>query len=219
EWIEKNFDVQVPVTNHPDLVCALPLPKATKPNGAPILGIVTRHIKSAREYELLPEVAEKLIAKGWRVRHIIGGVGGHGKKDFENAKLLKIDGKETFYTEDLDDISRAIGECSLLLSMKLHTTVVGTMYGIPTVCVNPAVKAREFMKAAGREDLVFNPLDPKLLELVDTDIPEPDSVKVAELRGEAASALRHLGQRIWDDFRSESPVRERMLPGAPEWPS
>lgn len=218
EWVEEHFDVKVPVTDHPDLVCALPLPKATKPEGAPILGIVTRHIKSAREYALFPEIAAKLSARGWRIRHIIGGVGGHGKKDYENAQLLEIEGKETFYSENLDKISRAIGECSLLLSMKLHTTLVGTMYGVPTVCVNPAVKAREFMKAAGREDLVFNPLDSKLLDLVDSDIPAPDPGKVRQLREEASAALRTLGQTIWDDFRSASPIRAGMLPESPAWP-
>lgn len=218
EWIEEHLDVKVPVTDHPDLVCALPLPKATKPDDAPIVGIVTRHIKSAREYALLPEIAAKLSARGWRVRHIIGGVGGHGKKDFENAQLLDIPNKETFYTEDLDKISHAIGECSLLLSMKLHTTIVGTMYGVPTVCMNPAVKAREFMKAAGREDLVFNPLDRQLLELIDTDIPAPDPDMVDQLREEASAAIRALGQRIWSDFRSASPVREQILSSSPEWP-
>lgn len=219
EWVEEHFDVNVPVTSHPDLVCALPFPKVTKPKGAPILGIVTRHIKSAREYALLPKIASKLSARGWRIRHIIGGVGGHGKKDYENAKLLEIENKEIFYSENLDKISRSIGECSLLLSMKLHTTLVGTMYEVPTVCVNPAVKAREFMKAAGREDLVFDPLDPRLLDLVDSEIPAPDPVRVKQLREEASSALRLLGQRIWDDYRAASPIREQMLPDSPEWPT
>lgn len=218
DWLEEHFDLNVPVTSHPDLVCALPLPKATQPEGAPILGIVTRHIKSAKEYVLLPKIAAKLAERGWRVRHIIGGVRGHGKKDYENAQLVDIEGKEVIYSEDLDDISRAIGECSLLLSMKLHTTVVGTMYGVPTVCVNPAVKAREFMKAAGREDLVFMPSDRKLLDLVDSEILPPEPSKVVQLREEASAALRGLGQRIWSDYRTASPIRERMLSESPEWP-
>lgn len=218
-WVEENFDVKVPVTSHPDLVCALPLPKTNKPEGAPIVGIVTRHIKSPREYRLLPEIADKLAAKGWRIRHIIGGVGGHGKKDFENAQLLDIEGKETVYTEDLDGISRAIGECSLLLSMKLHTTIVGAMYGVPTVCLNPAFKAREFMKAAGCEELVFNSLDRDVLDVIDAGVSAPSPEKIRQLRKEASAALQELGQRLWNDFRSSSPIRERMLPGSPPWPN
>lgn len=218
KWLEEHLQLKVSVTAHPDLVCALPLPQVERGGGAPVVGIVTRHIKSAREYALLPEIAETLVKKGWRVRHIIGGVRGHGKKDYENAQLVEIDEKEVVYSEDLDDISRSIGECDLLLSMKLHTTVVGVMYGVPTVCINPAVKAREFMKSAGLERLVFSPLDRKLLELVATEVPAANPERVSQLRREASVALKELGQRIWDQFQTASPVRERMLPKSPEWP-
>src|SRR5699024_6401679 len=115
--------------------------------------------------------------------------------------------------------SRAIGECSLLLSMKLHTTIVGAMYGVPTVCLNPAFKAREFMKAAGLEKLVFNSLDRDVLDVIDAGVSAPSPEKINQLREEASAALQELGQRLWDDFRSSSPIRERMLPGTPPWPT
>src|SRR5690606_17800907 len=134
---EENIGPSVSVNAHPDLVCALPLPQVTRPKGPPILGLVTRHIKDPKEYRLLEDVSRQMMAQGWRVRLIIGGVGNHGQKDFENAQFLQVPGKESIYSQELDDISRALGECSLLLSMKLHTTLVATMYGVPTICVNP----------------------------------------------------------------------------------
>src|SRR5699024_11032131 len=200
-WLEEHLSIDTHITSHPDLVCALPLPPVRRESSAPIVGIVTRHIKSAREYALLPEIASMLCDNGWRVRHIIGGVRGHGKKDFENSKLVEIEGKEVVYSEDLDDITRAIGECNLLLSMKLHTTIVGVMYGVPTVCMNPAVKAREFMKIAGLEDLVFGSLDRNLLDLISEGVRAPDPVRVAKLREEAVVALKRIGQQIWDQYR------------------
>lgn len=214
EWIEEHLDVSRPVDVHPDLVCALPLPAVDHPEGGPILGIVTRHVKTAENYAQLPEVARRLAARGWRIRHIIAGVGAHGRRDLENAQLLEIEGKEVVYTEDLDAISRAIGECSLVLSMKLHTTIVSTMYGVPTVSVNPVAKARQFMKAAGASDLVIGPLDPRLLDVVEYGVPAPDPQRVDLLREEASAAIRALGQRVWDDFRADSPERS-LLPELP----
>lgn len=217
-WIEEHIRPSVEVKHHPDLVCALPLPQAKRPEGPPILGLVTRHIKHPKEYVLVAKVADMLSQKGWRVRHIIGGVGGHGAKDHENAKHMEVPGKEVFYSENLDKISRALGECSLVLSMKLHTTIVSTMYGVPTISVNPVVKARAFMRAVGREDLAIASNDTALFDLVESDTLEPNPEAVSRLREQASNAMRQLSQRIWDDFRASSPYRLRNLPSAPPLP-
>lgn len=199
-WLETHVNPKVPITSHPDLACALPLPPAAKPPGAPIVGLVTRHIKNPKEYRLLEVVAADLRSKGWRIRHVIGGIGKHGAKDMENARHLQVDGKETFLSQNLDDISRALGECSLVLSMKLHTTLVATMYGVPTVCVNPVVKAREFMKSVDRDELVIGPTDKRLIDIIARGVPAPDAAKVKALRADATDYMGKLGQRIWRDF-------------------
>jgi hypothetical protein len=217
-WIDLNIRPSVTVGTHPDLVCALPLPAAIRPDGPPILGLVTRHIKDPKEYVLLEEVGRRMASQGWRIRHIIGGVIGHGQKDFENAQSLQVSGKETIYSEDLDDISRALGECSLVLSMKLHTTLVATMYRVPTVCVNPVVKARAFMRSIGLESLVLNPTDPRLFELIKAGVPSVAEDQVQRLRTDAVEGLRVLSQNIWDDFRYSSPIRSRLLPAKPPFP-
>lgn len=217
DWVKEHLCPTVPVTSHPDIVCALPLPEVQTPEGAPILGVVTRHVQSGDNYVQLAKVMSDLGARGWRVRHIIGGVGPHGKKDLENSRFLDAPGKEVVYTEDLDEISIALGECSLVLSMKLHTTIVATMYGVPTVSVNPVVKARQFMRMVGAEDYVVAPLDPQLGTIIDAGVPAPDPDVLAKLRKDAGVALRGVGQRIWDNFRSQSSLR-RLLPEEPTWP-
>lgn len=210
-WIEQSMQPTVMVESHPDLVCALPLPKATPPDGPPILGIITRHLQDPKNFQTLVEAATRLAEKGWRIRHIIGGVGKHGEKDFENAAFLSIPGKETVYSQELDDISRAIGECSLILSSKLHTTIVATMYGVPTICVNPVGKAKEFMQLAGREQFVVGAMDPQLLDLIEAGVPPIPTESIQRLREGAAYALRALGQRIWENFRKSSPERLHQL--------
>lgn len=218
DWIRDHITPQVPVGTHPDLVCALPLPPASRPEGPPILGLITRHIKHPKEYRLAAEAARRLAARGWRIRHVIGGVGPHGRKDFENARHLDVPGKETVYGENLDDISRAIGECSLVFSMKLHTTLAAVMYEVPTISLNPVVKARAFMRAAGCGDLVLAHDDRRLLALIETGVAPPPADNVARLRADASQTMRDLAQRLWKDFRDSTPARMRALPAAATLP-
>lgn len=217
-WIEEHVRPSVSVDMHSDMVCALPLPPVKRPEGPPIIGLVTRHIKHPKEYVLVAEMAQKLSNQGWRVRHIIGGVGNHGNKDLENSRHLRVYGKETFHSEDLDAISRALGECSLVLSMKLHTTLVSVMYGVPTVCVNPVVKAKAFMEAAGCGNLVVAPNNRRLIELVDAGVPPPPPDRVDALRSDASAAMHALAQRLWEDFRNASRARH-SLPAQPKLPN
>jgi len=217
QWITEHIDPRPTVTTHADLVCALPLPPVERSNGAPILGIVTRYIRDPKDYRQLEEIAAAYIAKGWRVRHIIGGVEDHGRRDLENSEKLRVEGKETFHSNQLDEITHALGECSLLLSMKLHTTIVATMYGVPTVCVHPVAKIRAFMASIGREDLVVEPTDPRLLQILEDGVPEVPMDKVDGLRDNAIGYLKALSQRIWDDFRNTSTVRQHILPETMTW--
>lgn len=217
QWMTEHIRPAGQVLSHPDLVCALPLPPAQRPSGAPILGLVTRHIKDPKEYVMMAEVSRRLMAQGWRVRHIIGGVGVHGQKDLENAAALEVEGKEVVHTEDLDEISIALGECSLLLSMKLHTTLVATMYGVPTICTNPVVKAKAFMRSIGRENLAIAPNDARLLSIIEEGVPEVPMNEVEVLRTEAIQTLKSLSSRIWDDYRNQSEVRKYLLPDTPTW--
>ncbi|WP_448263212.1 polysaccharide pyruvyl transferase family protein [Microbacterium aurum] len=212
EWIASHFELGQPVGVHPDLVCALELPTASQPGGAPIVGIVTRSVVDPSAYAPVARIAEELITRGWRVRHIIGGVGPHGKKDYENAAGLNVPGKEVVYTEDLDEICRAIGECSLVLSYKLHTTLVSAMYGVPTISVSPVFKQRAFMEALGLgANVIPAKEERRIMAAIDAGVPVPEPGRVALIREQAASALRDLGQRIWDDFRSASPERQQLL--------
>lgn len=211
-WIRKHIQPSLEVLDHPDMVLALPLPKAVKPEGAPIVGLTTRHIKHEKEYRVMERAAAYLTTKGWKVRHIIGGVGGHGAKDFENSKLLRHENKEVIYTENLDEISRALGECSLVLSMKLHTTIVSAMYGVPTISVNPVVKARAFMKSIGCEDLTVSPMTDDLMNILERGIPGSPWENIKPVKERAADYMKHLGQNIWNEYRDNNQYFAKNLP-------
>ncbi|MCS5601566.1 MAG: hypothetical protein NZ734_05125, partial [Paracoccus sp.] len=138
-----------------------------------------------------------------------------GQTGLEQRETEKI---EVPYGENLDDISRAIGECSLVFSMKLHTTLAAVMYEVPTISLNPVVKARAFMRAAGCGDLVLAHDDRRLLALIETGVAPPPADNVARLRADASQTMRDLAQRLWKDFRDSTPARMRALPAAATLP-
>jgi len=197
DWVRDTLEPPRDVVLAPDLVCALDLPEAVRPAGAPILGIVTRHRPNRDvpdDYSRLAELARHAQSQGWRVRHIVLGTGIVGQADLANADDLEVPGKELVHSEELDDLSRAIGECTMLASMKFHGTVVATLYGVPSIVLVPTRKNREFMKSVGLSRLVASFTSTELVRIFD-ERPTVPTEKVAELR---AAALREL-----DEIRSE----------------
>lgn len=205
DWVMTNIAPTAPVVSVPDVVCALDLPTPPpRDPAAPILGIATRlrpNQETPDDYTELARLARSMQAKGWRIRHLILGTGPVGERDRENADDLVIDGKEVFYTEDLDDISRAIGECTALASMKFHGSVVATMYGVPSMVLIPTSKNRSFMRRIGRDDLLSVFDDKTLTERFDPVPAPPEPRKVAALREDAARLLRDLNKRIRKQVR------------------
>lgn len=191
EWVCSHLSPPIDVRVAPDIVCALDLPEASKPAGAPILGLVTRFRPNRDEpddYTRVAELAGAAAADGWRVRHIILGTNEVGRRDRSNADDLDIPGKELVASERLADLSRAIGECTALASMKFHGTVVATMYGVPSIVMIPTNKNRNFMRRIGLESLVSSFDSPELLETFRRR-PDVDPHEVARLRRDSEAHL------------------------------
>lgn len=160
-WISKHLqraDVEVA----PDMVCALNLPPVSKP-GKPILGVVTRYRRSgADDYSQLEALCEKAASAGFSIRQIVLGSGLTGENDYGAVNELNFETKEVVYSESVWDQCRAIGECSVLASMKFHGSVVAAMYGIPSIVMSPTDKSRNFMRRINRTDLLSHLNDKNL---------------------------------------------------------
>ncbi|MCI4662437.1 MAG: polysaccharide pyruvyl transferase family protein [Neomegalonema sp.] len=199
-WINKRIEPAAPVQVSPDIVCALDLPAVTlDPAQPPILGLVSRYRPNREvpdDFSQMQALARHVMAKGWRVRHIILGTGRVGERDIESAERLEIPGKELIYSQNLDDLSRAIGECAVLASMKFHGTVVATMYGVPSMVLVPTNKNRNFMKRIGRDDLIAKFDDPALVEKFDAIRGPIDPAARWQLRQDAAAMLERLKATI-----------------------
>lgn len=198
-WIREKLAPTAPVTSDPDIVCSLNLPPAPKPAGPPILGIVTRQrrVNTPDDYTRLEELAEHAKRRGFRIRHIILGTGSVGKSDLANAPALNVPDKELLHSEDLDVLTRAIGECTVLASMKFHGTVVATMYGVPSIVLIPTNKNRNFMARIGRDDLVASYDSDRLIEIFGDDGPKPiDPRQVEMLRARSTAFMEGLRDQI-----------------------
>lgn len=181
QWIRKHIHPPREVLVAPDMVCSLNLPEAHKPEGAPILGIATRqrpNLAEPDDYSRIEELARHAVEKGWRIRHIILGTMEVGRRDVANAEDLDVPGKELVYTEDLDEISRSIGECSAFASMKFHGTVVATMYGIPSIVMIATNKNVNFMKRIGLKANLSSFTDPNLVTKFEERVtPTPEDLE------------------------------------------
>lgn len=199
DWIRSKTEPRVDVIESPDLVCGLTLPEVVRDSANPILGIVTRHRPGHEQdddYSRLAELGEYAKSEGWRIRHIILGSGIVGERDVVNAERLNIPGKDVFHSQDIWDMTRAIGECSTLASMKFHGSVVATMYGIPSMVLIPTSKNRNFMRRMGRDDLLSK-FDAE--DLVDRFKPWPKPIDpewVDRLRDGATEMLTRLRESI-----------------------
>lgn len=197
-WVREKLDPPLEVLVAPDIVCSLDLPEATKPAGAPVLGVVTRFrpkLAAPDDYTQLERLAQHALDQGWRVRHIILGTGDVGRRDLENAEDFHLPGKEVVHSEDLDDLSRAIGGCTALASMKFHGTVVATMYGVPSIVLVPTLKNRTFMGRIGLGALVSSFDSPRLVEVF-TERPEVRDEDVARIRDAATEHMAGLAHAI-----------------------
>lgn len=191
-WIERNLRPGVPVRRTADLVCALSLPPASPPPGPPVLGVVTRARRWVDDYAALEALARRAVDRGMRVRHIVLGTGRVGERDAGDAARLGLPGRELVVADDLDTLSRAIGECRVLASMKFHGSVVAAMYGVPSLVLVTTAKNRRFFTRLGRPDLIVGLGAADLPDRLDP-LPDPiDPAAVADLRADATGTLESL---------------------------
>jgi polysaccharide pyruvyl transferase WcaK-like protein len=211
-WIAENLEPTVPVTWAPDLVFALEMPPVSAPPGRPVLGVVTRHRRGGPDnYDSVRHACERALSLGYRIRQIVLGTGSIGAMDLEAAEAFDLPEKELVVSEDLDILSRAIGECSGLLSMKFHGTVVALSYGLPSLVLSPTDKSRNLYHVIGQQRLLshLNAKDlPEKLDELTVRIPETTR---EDLRLRSSAAVDDLVDRIRGDLDSGYPRRKRTL--------
>lgn len=195
-WIREHLEPRVPVETAADLVFARSLPPAQRPPGAPVLGIVVRWRNDQDDFSTVRALAERGRSLGYRLRSIVLASGEVRERDEAALARLALPVDEVVASDDLDVLSRAIGECTMLASHKFHGTVVAAAYGVTAISMSTTDKNRNLLRRLGRPDLVCAFDDPRLPSLIVPDPVAPDERVLAEMRREARGSLSALRARL-----------------------
>jgi polysaccharide pyruvyl transferase WcaK-like protein len=195
-WIERELQPAVPVVTAPDLVCGLTLPPVVRPTDPPIFGVAVRQRAEPDDLTQVRRLCERAISLGYRVRRIVLATGRTRLRDLEATAGVGLPDTELVSSDDLAVISQAIGECTVVASMKFHGVVVATMYGVPAFVLMPTAKNQYFVRDIGRPDLLSRYSDPDLPDRLTHDV-APISLEVRQrLRTGAVEAVTDLRRRI-----------------------
>jgi len=197
-WVREHLDPRVAVETAADLVFALDLPAVERSSDPPILGINVRWREGGDDYTAVRALAARGRELGYRLRTIVLSTDDVRARDERAFEELAIDGPdvERVASNDLDVLTRAIGECSLLASHKFHGTVVATAYGVPAISMSTTDKNRNLLGRLGRPEMVCAFDDPSLPDLVTRPALPPDPAITAAMAGEARIALATLRERL-----------------------
>ncbi len=191
-WMEENLHPSVPVNTAPDLVCGLTLPPVERPAGPPIFGVAVRSRSQPDDLTQVRLLCERAIELGYRVRRIVLATGKVRQRDIEATERLGLPDTELVSSDDLDVISRAIGECTVISSMKFHGVVVATMYGVPAIATMPTTKTRNFLRRIDRLDLLSVYSSPELPTFLHANMaPIADETR-ARLKADVVAHLAEL---------------------------
>lgn len=200
-WIEKKLAPKVDITVTPDIVCALELPDV-KPSGtAPIFGLVSRKQKPGSiRWDNVQALCQRARSYGYRIRHIILATGIIGQEDMDAVTESSLDDVEVVVSESIADLTRAIGECTVLASMKFHGCVVATMFGIPAITLITTDKFRNFYALIEREELVAHHWHETLPDRLPRYLARIPHATRNDIRTRARDGLDRLAERIRADL-------------------
>jgi polysaccharide pyruvyl transferase WcaK-like protein len=198
EWITRHLKPKVEAGHSADIVFALPMPKVPpQANATKALGVVTRDRKGEPDrLDQIEKLCKKAIDHGYAVRHIVLGIGEVGKRDLERANDLQIEGKEVVHSESLADLCVAIGQCTVLASMKFHGTVVALHYGVPSIVLSATDKSRNLMRMAERPDLLSSLADQHLADRFSPYVASIPSTTRRMLKQRAEGTMSRLAQAL-----------------------
>lgn len=193
DWIAEQLRPRVPIGLSPDLAWAADLPPVEPPTGPPIFGVAVRWrsdgIDDLSQVRLL---CERAAASGYRVRRIVLATRGVRASDVEATARLGLDDTELVSTDDLDAISRAIGECRVFASMKFHGVIVAAMYGVTPISIKSSTKTSSFLTDVGRPELLSTFDDPALPTFAERKLPPIAEDIRRRLRADAMAFLGEL---------------------------
>lgn len=197
-WINKYISPRIQVDHSVDIVFSLTMPpRDISPEK--YLGIVTRDRKGASDdLAQVTLLANKAIAEGYKIKHIILGIGEVGKRDFQRSHDLDLADKVVVYSDSLSKLCSEISSCAILASMKFHGTVVAINYGIPSIVLSSTDKNRNLMRMIERKELLSSLNDDSLPDRLHPFVPVIPYSTIKLLRQRAEKTMSDLMVKMSD---------------------
>lgn len=192
---------KIETVTYPDAVFAMDVPVVKRDHKVKILGVVLRsHSSLVGEYEQVRKAVDEAKVLGYRIRIIVAAFGKLGEGDLAVSEQFSAENEEIVYSNDLMELCKSLGECSLVLSMKFHALVVGSMYSVPVIQLSSTQKNRNLFRYMQRPDLLGNYHDTELYRRV-PPIPAPiHSLLVRKLKRDAGQGYLSLISSMHDVF-------------------
>jgi polysaccharide pyruvyl transferase WcaK-like protein len=155
-WIEQKLKPVVPVQVSCDMICSLDLPKVSKPSGSRVFGLITRRQAPGEiQWHNVANLCNKAVELGYEIKTIVLGTGPERQSDLEGlSEEFPYEDMRIYESDDLWDLTREIGSCDVIASMKFHGCVVSMMYGIPAIGMITTDKFRNLFNYIERPDLI-----------------------------------------------------------------
>ncbi len=186
--------------SYPDPVCALSLPKKVE-GGEKILGVILRsHRSLVGSYGQVRAAVDEAKKLGYKVKIIVASLGELGCAELGISHKFSQNDEEVFSSESLSEVCQEISKCSLILSMKFHGLVVGSMYGIPVIQLSSTQKNKNFFRYIQRPDLQGNYQSDILWRMIPPTPAPIHSLIRSKLRRDSKAGYALLKERIDEVF-------------------
>ncbi len=197
-WVEQHLKPAVTVNQFPDMVCALPLPDVLKPQGKKIFTLVTRHQRPGEiNWTNVQALCRRATDYGYHVRNLVLGTGSTAADDLKTLENEDPGIEWELVQRDNNlALTIALGESTVVASMKFHGCVAATMFGIPSIGLSTTDKFTNLFRIIERLDLQSHHTHGDLADRLPRFIvPVPGAV-TARLRSGAERGMQCLRNSI-----------------------
>jgi polysaccharide pyruvyl transferase WcaK-like protein len=145
-------------------------------------------------------LCDKARSLGYEVKNIILGTGGDRTDDLVGLAEFPYPHMRTVQSENLVELTREIGSCDVIASMKFHGCVVSTLYGIPAITTITTDKFRNFFQAIERPELIAHHTHTNLADRLAPFMARIPRLTRDHLRRSAIGGLAELRRAMLDEF-------------------
>ncbi|MFW7381308.1 MAG: polysaccharide pyruvyl transferase family protein [Oligoflexus sp.] len=182
---------------YPDAVFAMNIPVVKRERKSKVLGVVLRsHQSLVGGYDQVRKAVNEAKSLGYTARVIVAAFGKLGEGDLAVSKEFADTDEDVVYSNDLMELCESLGECSLIISMKFHAVVVGSMYSVPVIQLSSTQKNRNLFRYMQRPDLLGNYHDTELYRKIPPTPAPIHSILVKKLKRDSSQGYAELKKKM-----------------------